>query len=106
MRTGMTTTIKERIEEIMADIAAMPMRALNNEEQGMFSLGYYHERARLRGGRPPKSQSDATLTVRLEILLTPDLKEWTMTHGGAALVRKLLEAERGCRDVAQAETRQ
>lgn len=98
MRTGVTARIKERIEEIMAGIAAMPMRALNNEEQGMFSLGYYHERARLRGGRPPKPQSDATLTARLEILLTPDFKEWAMAHGGAVFVRQLLTDERARRD--------
>ena len=51
-----------------------------------------------RGGRPPKPQSDATLTARLEILLTPDLKEWAIAHGGAAFVRQLLTDERARRD--------
>jgi hypothetical protein len=93
-RKGMSRPIRERVEEIMGSIPAMPTRALISEEQGFFQLGYYHEGARLRGGRPPKAESDATLTARWEILIEPDLKVWAMQHGGAGLVRRLLERER------------
>jgi hypothetical protein len=93
-RKGLTPTLKARIEAIMATLDAMPTRALNVHEQGNFQLGYYHERARLRGGRPPKQQSDATLTARMEVLMEPALKEWTMAHGGGEFVRALLERAR------------
>jgi hypothetical protein len=92
-RKGMSKTLGERTEEIMAGITAIPTRALNNEEQGVFQLGYYHERSRLRGGRPPKVQSDATLTARMELLLEPTQKEWVMAHGGAEYVRRLIAAD-------------
>lgn len=86
--------IDARLTELMSQLGELPHRPLNNEESGTFSLGYYHERARLRGGRPPKEQSEAELTARWEILLPPDLKTWALEHGGAGLVRQLLERER------------
>jgi hypothetical protein len=48
----------------------------------------------IRGGRPRKGGSDAVLTERLVVPINPDLKAWVLDHGGASLVRRLLEAER------------
>ncbi len=94
-RGGKRGRVEERIEELMAEIEEIPNRPVPLDG-GLFDLGYWHEKARLRGGRPkrPEGISDAILTERLVVPIDPDLKAWAMQHGGAGLVRRLLETER------------
>ena len=47
-----------------------------------------------RRGRPPKPQSEAVLTERLPVYLTPDMKAWILDHGGAEYLRRLVEEDR------------
>lgn len=86
----------ERLEDLIDAIATVPTGPFVAAQQGDYWLGYHHERARMRGGRPPapKSERAATLTARMEVLMTPDLKEWAIAHGGSELLRSLLQAER------------
>jgi CRISPR-associated protein Csd1 len=46
-KTGAFYAIDERIEEIVADLPTFP-KTLNMQQQGLFSLGYYHQRAHNR----------------------------------------------------------
>ncbi len=46
-RTGTFFAIDERIETIVADLPTFP-KTLNMQQQGLFSLGYYHQRAHQR----------------------------------------------------------
>ena len=46
-RTGTFFAIDERIEAIVADLPTFP-KTLNMQQQGLFSLGYYHQRAHQR----------------------------------------------------------
>ncbi len=43
-KTGAYHALQQRMEEIMADLPAFP-KTLSLQEQGLFSLGYYHQRA-------------------------------------------------------------
>jgi CRISPR-associated protein Csd1 len=43
-RPGAAYALQERMEEIMAALPAFP-HTLNLKEQGLFALGYYHQRA-------------------------------------------------------------
>ena len=43
-KTGAFLAIDERIEAIVADLPTFP-KTLNMQQQGLFSLGYYHQRA-------------------------------------------------------------
>ena len=46
-RPGAYHAIQERIEDILAELQAFP-NTLSLEEQALFSLGYYHQRAHNR----------------------------------------------------------
>lgn len=52
------------------------------------------ERQGRRRGRPQKEQSEAVFTARLEILLTPEMKARILAKGGAAYLRRLIEADK------------
>lgn len=49
-RGGLHQVLQERLERVLSGIDAFP-RTLTLERQGMFALGYYHERAAGRAGR-------------------------------------------------------
>ncbi|MBE0418150.1 MAG: type I-C CRISPR-associated protein Cas8c/Csd1, partial [Coriobacteriia bacterium] len=49
-RGGLQVRLQERLEEVLSGISSFP-RTLTLERQGMFALGYYHERAALRAHR-------------------------------------------------------
>ena len=49
-RRGTYEALERRLEEVLADLPAFP-RTLTMEGQGMFALGYYHQRAADRAAR-------------------------------------------------------
>lgn len=53
-----------------------------------------------RRGRPRKAQSERVLTAELRVLMTPDMKEWTLDHGGSEMVRGLIQAARERQEAA------
>jgi CRISPR-associated protein Csd1 len=57
-REGLQVILQGTLEEVLARIEAFP-RTLTLEKQGMFGLGYYHERAALRAARLKKSDTSA-----------------------------------------------
>ena len=46
-KPGVHAAVQERLEEIMANLSGYP-KTLTMERQGLFSLGYYHQRAQNR----------------------------------------------------------
>ena len=58
---GAYLAIQERLEEILAGLQGFP-RVLNLQEQALFSLGYYHQRAQNRAGAKASALKKATAT--------------------------------------------
>jgi CRISPR-associated protein Csd1 len=58
-RKGAWVGLQRRIEEVTRDLGTFP-RTLTLQEQGLFALGYYHERARRFAGKtePADAESD------------------------------------------------
>lgn len=48
-KPGAYQAIQQRLEEVMAGLQGFP-RVLNLQEQALFALGYYHQRAEHRAG--------------------------------------------------------
>lgn len=61
-RPGAAYALQERLEEIMAPLPAFP-RTLDLKQQGLFALGYYHQRAddraQARAGKAAKEAAAA-----------------------------------------------
>lgn len=55
-RTGAFIALQRRLEEVLSHLATFP-KTLTLEQQGLFALGYYHERARRWSSKP---NDDAT----------------------------------------------
>lgn len=49
-REGLYVTLQRRLEDVLSQVDAFPT-ALALEKQGLFALGYYHQRADLRASR-------------------------------------------------------
>lgn len=60
-REGLHVLLQTRLEGVLACVDVFP-RTLTLERQGMFALGYYHERAALRAARTKKTGADAPAT--------------------------------------------
>jgi CRISPR-associated protein Csd1 len=58
-RKGAWVGLQRRMEEVTRDLGTFP-RTLTLQEQGLFALGYYHERARRFAGKtePADAESD------------------------------------------------
>jgi CRISPR-associated protein Csd1 len=80
-RPGAHAAIQARLEEVQAGLAGFP-RVLTLEEQGLFALGYYHQRAwdraQAREARARRAAGDAARVDDLEALLDND--EETLTQ--------------------------
>lgn len=63
------------------------------------------DRPRKRMGRPPKAESEAVLTAFFRFLMTPDMKQWVLDHGGAAYIRRLVEEDQRKAEAAAMEDR-
>ncbi len=48
-KPGVHSAVQERLEEIMSNLGGYP-KTLTMERQGLFALGYYHQRAQNRAG--------------------------------------------------------
>ncbi len=55
-----------------------------------------------RMGRPPKSVSEAVLTADFRFLMTPEMKAWVLSHGGAYLIRRLIAEEQTRQEAGEA----
>ena len=65
-RPGVCAALQQRLEAVMADLPAFP-RTLTLQDQALFSLGYYHQRAHDRAEMlARKAAGDATLTEIIE----------------------------------------
>jgi len=60
-RPGAYIALERRMEEIMSGLPVFP-RTLSMEEQGMFALGYYHQRSADAKARLEHSQANQTTT--------------------------------------------
>lgn len=58
-KPGTHSAVQERLEEIMSHLGGYP-KTLNMERQGLFALGYYHQRARNRADAKAASESRNT----------------------------------------------
>lgn len=58
---GAYLAIQERLEEVMAGLQSFP-RVLNLQEQALFALGYYHQRAEHRAGAKATALRKAAAT--------------------------------------------
>lgn len=57
-RRGAWIALQRQLEEVLSGLPFFP-RTLTLQEQGLFALGYYHERARRWGGKGASSNNDA-----------------------------------------------
>ena len=65
-RPGTERALQGRLEEIQVPLASFP-RTLNLEQQGLFGLGYYHQRAQDRADAiAHKQQQDDTEVVNVQ----------------------------------------
>lgn len=55
-RPGVHAALQRRLEEIMSELPDFP-RTLNMRQQGLFALGYYHQRAHERKSRENREES-------------------------------------------------
>lgn len=58
-RMGLYVVLQRRMEDVLATLEAFP-KTLVLEKQGMFALGYYHERADLRASKTRRSDGVGT----------------------------------------------
>ena len=58
-KPGTYSAVQERLEEIMSHLGGYP-KTLNMERQGLFALGYYHQRARNRADAKAASEARDT----------------------------------------------
>lgn len=58
-KPGVHSAMQERLEEIMSNLGGYP-KTLNMERQGLFALGYYHQRAHNRAAARAASEARAT----------------------------------------------
>ncbi len=58
-KTGAYKALEERLEEVTADLPTFP-KTLGLQQQGLFSLGYYHQRASDRAAAKAKSEANKT----------------------------------------------
>jgi CRISPR-associated protein Csd1 len=63
-RPGLHALLQKRLEDVLAGIDSFP-RTLTLERQGMFALGYYHERAALRASRSKTDPADVEQSTDL-----------------------------------------
>jgi CRISPR-associated protein Csd1 len=61
-REGLQVLLQARLEEALGFVETFP-RTLTLEKQGMFALGYYHERASLRAAKTKKTGAETPDTV-------------------------------------------
>ena len=57
-RRGAWVALQRQLEDVLSGLPLFP-KTLTLEEQGLFALGYYHERARRWGGKGARSNDDA-----------------------------------------------
>jgi len=58
-KTGAYRALEERLEEVMASLPSFP-KTLNLQQQGLFGLGYYHQRASDRATAKARSEANKT----------------------------------------------
>jgi CRISPR-associated protein Csd1 len=61
-KTGAYKALEERLEEVTADLPTFP-KTLGLQQQGLFGLGYYHQRASDRASAKTKSEANKTAKV-------------------------------------------
>jgi len=58
-KTGAYRALEEKLEEVMASLPSFP-KTLNLQQQGLFGLGYYHQRASDRATAKARSEANKT----------------------------------------------
>lgn len=75
-RRGAYVALQRRLEEVQSGLDSFP-RTLSLEQQGLFALGYYHQRAfdrhaarevaeRRRAGQPPPDDSPGADSIQID----------------------------------------
>lgn len=90
MRAGRADLITEYMSQLSPE--TLRTSPLVEDEVNNFTLGYYHERVRLKGGTV-QADIQESLTERYEIKFTPTMKAWVLANGGAETIRRLIQQE-------------